>query len=58
MRASWGGLGDEALPAGWVHYLAFDPFIGGWIAAEADKLGMARPVQARSHSRAPLRLFH
>lgn len=37
---------DEALLAGWVHYLAFDLFIGGWIAVEADKLGLARLVQA------------
>ena len=28
---------DEMLLAGWVHYLAFDLFIGGWIAVNADK---------------------
>lgn len=40
-------LGDrEMLLAGWVHYLAFDLFIGGWIAVEADKLGMTRLIQA------------
>jgi hypothetical protein len=37
---------EEALLAGWVHYLAFDLFIGGWIAVEADKLGLPRLVQA------------
>lgn len=36
----------EMLLAGWVHYLAFDLFIGGWIAAEADKIGLNRIVQA------------
>ena len=36
----------EMLLAGWVHYLAFDLFIGGWIAAEADKIGLNRLVQA------------
>ncbi|WOE75918.1 ABA4-like family protein [Alterisphingorhabdus coralli] len=36
----------EVLLAGWVHYLAFDLFIGGWIAVEADKLGLARLIQA------------
>lgn len=37
---------DEALLAGWVHYLAFDLFIGGWIAMEADRLGLSRLLQA------------
>lgn len=36
----------EMLLAGWVHYLAFDLFIGGWIAAEADKVGVNRLIQA------------
>lgn len=27
------------LVAGWVHYLAFDLFVGSWIAAEAARLG-------------------
>lgn len=36
----------EMLLAGWVHYLAFDLFIGGWIAIEADKLGISRVIQA------------
>ena len=37
---------DEMLLAGWVHYLAFDLFIGGWIAVEADKIGLNRLIQA------------
>ena len=37
---------DAMLLAGWVHYLAFDLFIGGWIAVNADKLGINRLVQA------------
>ncbi len=36
----------EMLLAGWVHYLAFDLFIGGWIAIEADKVGINRLIQA------------
>ena len=37
---------DEMLLAGWVHYLAFDLFIGGWIAVNADRIGLSRFVQA------------
>lgn len=37
---------EEMLLAGWVHYLAFDLFIGGWIAVEADKIGVNRLIQA------------
>ncbi len=37
---------DWALLAGWIHYLAFDLFIGGWIAVQADKVGISRLVQA------------
>lgn len=36
----------DMLLAGWVHYLAFDLFIGGWIAVEADKIGLNRVIQA------------
>ena len=32
--------------AGWVHYLAFDLFIGGLIAKQADELGLSRLIQA------------
>lgn len=37
---------DWALLAGWIHYLAFDLFIGGWIAVKADEVGISRLVQA------------
>jgi len=30
---------------GWVHYLAFDLFIGIWIARDADQKGFGRVVQ-------------
>lgn len=36
---------DPVLVAGWVHYLAFDLFIGTWIAVEADKRGYDRLLQ-------------
>jgi hypothetical protein len=32
--------------AGWVHYLAFDLFVGGVIAKQADEIGMSRLIQA------------
>ena len=37
---------DQALLGGWVHYLAFDLFIGAWIARRADEIGLARIIQA------------
>lgn len=51
---SWGGEGgmdtlenlklsfqrDEVLVLGWVHYLVFDLFIGGWIARDAATNGI------------------
>lgn len=33
---------DWALLAGWVHYLAFDLFVGAWIAGEAERSGISR----------------
>lgn len=36
---------DYALTAGWLHYLAFDLFVGCWIAREADKAGIHRVLQ-------------
>jgi hypothetical protein len=30
-----------ALAAGWIHYLAFDLFVGTWIARRAGQLGIA-----------------
>lgn len=32
--------------AGWVHYLAFDLFVGGVIAKQADEVGLSRLIQA------------
>ena len=37
---------DVTLLAGWIHYLAFDLFIGAWIARRADEIGLARIIQA------------
>lgn len=39
-------MSDPVLVAGWVHYLAFDLFIGTFIATEADKRGWNRLLQA------------
>lgn len=32
--------------AGWIHYLAFDLFVGLWIAKRADAMGLSRWLQA------------
>jgi hypothetical protein len=37
---------DPLLLAGWLHYLAFDLFVGIWIAEQADALGFSRWLQA------------
>ncbi|MEO1250814.1 MAG: ABA4-like family protein [Pseudomonadota bacterium] len=37
---------DATLLGGWVHYLAFDLFIGAWIARRADEIGLPRIIQA------------
>lgn len=37
---------DQALLAGWIHYLAFDLFIGAWIAQKSDAIGLSRVLQA------------
>ncbi len=37
---------SEVVLAGWVHYLAFDLFVGLWIAARSDQIGLSRLVQA------------
>ncbi|MBA3325130.1 MAG: DUF4281 domain-containing protein [Rhodobacteraceae bacterium] len=37
---------DPVLLAGWLHYLAFDLFVGVWIALRADALGLSRLLQA------------
>lgn len=37
---------DAGVTIGWVHYLAFDLFVGLWIARDADAKGFSRLVQA------------
>lgn len=37
---------DGGLTIGWTHYLAFDLFVGIWIARDADAKGFSRLVQA------------
>lgn len=37
---------DAVLVIGWVHYLAFDLFVGLWIARDADAKGFSRMWQA------------
>jgi Domain of unknown function (DUF4281) len=39
-------LSEPVVLAGWIHYLAFDLFVGLWIAKHADMLGVPRIVQA------------
>lgn len=37
---------DHMIAAGWIHYLAFDLFVGAWIARRADDIGLSRLIQA------------
>ena len=37
---------DGGIVIGWTHYLAFDLFIGQWIAKDADHKGFSRVAQA------------
>lgn len=37
---------DGGTTIGWIHYLAFDLFVGLWIARDADAKGFSRLVQA------------
>lgn len=37
---------DMVLLAGWVHYLAFDLFVGAWCARRMDRAGISRVIQA------------
>ncbi len=39
-------MSDPVLLAGWLHYLAFDLFVGIWIALRADAIGLNRLLQA------------
>ena len=36
---------DAGITVGWVHYLAFDLFVGLWIARDADSKGFGRVIQ-------------
>ena len=38
-------MSDGGIVLGWTHYLAFDLFVGLWIAKDADRRGMSRLVQ-------------
>ena len=57
VQATGGGFGtlaqvkallatEPTLLAGWIHYLAFDLFVGVWIAEQADQLNISRVLQA------------
>ncbi|MEO1749630.1 MAG: abscisic acid-deficient protein Aba4 family protein, partial [Pseudomonadota bacterium] len=37
---------EWALLAGWIHFLAFDLFVGAVMAARMDRVGVSRVVQA------------
>ena len=37
---------DGGVTIGWIHYLAFDLFVGLWIARDADAKGFSRLLQA------------
>ncbi|WP_340586689.1 ABA4-like family protein [Erythrobacter alti] len=39
-------LSDGGVTVGWIHYLAFDLFVGTWIAKDADHKGFSRWLQA------------
>ena len=38
-------MSDGSIVLGWTHYLAFDLFVGLWIARDADAKGFRRPAQ-------------
>ena len=38
-------MSDGGVVLGWTHYLAFDLFVGQWIAKDADHKGFSRLVQ-------------
>ena len=52
---------DAGITIGWVHYLAFDLFVGIWIARDADAKGFHRiiqlPILAATLMAGPLGLF-
>jgi hypothetical protein len=38
-------MSDGGIVLGWTHYLAFDLFVGLWVARDADSKGFSRLVQ-------------
>lgn len=38
-------MSDGGVVLGWTHYLAFDLFVGQWVAKDADHKGFSRVVQ-------------
>ncbi|WP_237219602.1 ABA4-like family protein [Sphingomonas arenae] len=38
-------MSDGGIVLGWTHYLAFDLFVGLWIARDADAKGFGRAIQ-------------
>ena len=38
-------MSDAGIVLGWTHYLAFDLFVGQWIARDADNKGFSRLAQ-------------
>lgn len=38
-------MSDGGIVVGWTHYLAFDLFVGLWIARDADSKGVGRLIQ-------------
>lgn len=44
VRAIFGS--DAGVTIGWTHYLAFDLFVGLWIARDGDAKGISRFIQA------------
>ncbi|MHA6317003.1 ABA4-like family protein [Altererythrobacter sp. CAU 1778] len=52
---------DVGVTVGWIHYLAFDLFVGLWIARDGDAKGLSRwlqaPVLAATFIAGPLGLF-
>ena len=51
---------ERAVLAGWVHYLAFDMFVGLWITLDAQRIGLKRtiliPVQILTFMLGPMGL--
>jgi len=45
LRSLYETANDDLLVAGWQHYLAFDLFVGTWIAERLDRLGVNRLIQ-------------